>query len=530
MAKITLLSQFKPEGIDKALREFKKLETTGEKVGFALEQAFVPATAALGGLAVAGGAAVKIAAEDAAQQEDLARQLEATTGATDAQIAAVENWISQIEMAAAVSDNELRPAFENIVRSTEDITAAQDAMGLALDIAAGSGKDLETVSEALAEALQGNAAPLAELDKSLVGMIDNGATADEVMAALGDTFKGAAGRQANTAAGQMKKLQLQFENVAENVGKILLPLLEALAPILATIADFAAENSTALTILGGVIGTVAAAVVAYNLYQKAMAAYTAASTAAMAAFNAVMALNPVVLVVAAIVALVAALVIAYKKVGWFRDLVDGAFSAIKTAVSVAVDVIVAAFDLWKLQFELAWAAIEIVADQLIDKFDAIWTTVEDVVGWIKDAWDGLVEFVTGLPGRMLTATAGLFDGIKEAFRTAINWIIGKWNALEFTVPGFSAFGKSFGGFTIGVPDITPLADGGLVTGPTLALVGEAGPELVVPLDRAGAMGNTYNVTVNMPAGADGQSVLDALRQVARRQGSVPIPVSGAVRL
>jgi hypothetical protein len=74
-----------------------------------------------------------------------------------------------------------------------------------------------------------------------------------------------------------------------------------------------------------------------------------------------------------------------------------------------------------------------------------------------------------------------------------------------------------------MPNIPMLADGGIVTGPTLALIGEAGPEAVVPLDRMGSMGGG-NVTINVQ-GADPNAVVDALRTYMFRNGSVPIRVS-----
>ena len=63
-----------------------------------------------------------------------------------------------------------------------------------------------------------------------------------------------------------------------------------------------------------------------------------------------------------------------------------------------------------------------------------------------------------------------------------------------------------------------MADGGMVTGPTLALIGEAGPEAVVPLDRMGGMGN---VTINVNGG-DPEAVVNALRRYMNRYGNIPI--------
>ena len=203
-----IVSEFQPDGINKALKEFKRLETTGQKAAFAMKKAFVPATAAVAGLATAAGLATKAAIDDAKQQDELARQLKVTTDATDAQIAAVEDYIAQTEMAAAVSDTELRPAFANLVRATGNVTEAQKLMTLALDVAAGTGKDLEGVTEALQEAFQGEVGPLKELDKSLTSVIESGADTDTVMAQLAETFGGAAAANTETVAGRFELMQI----------------------------------------------------------------------------------------------------------------------------------------------------------------------------------------------------------------------------------------------------------------------------------------------------------------------------------
>jgi hypothetical protein len=87
------------------------------------------------------------------------------------------------------------------------------------------------------------------------------------------------------------------------------------------------------------------------------------------------------------------------------------------------------------------------------------------------------------------------------------------------VPGLG--GKGFD-----VPDIPMLAAGGIVTGPTLAMIGEAGPEAVIPLDRMGQMGGGTTVNINVNGG-DPNAVVQALRTYMRQNGSVPIKISNA---
>ena len=229
---IPIVSEFNAKGIDKAIREFQKLETAGEKAQFAIKKAAVPAALALGVLADYGGEAVKAFMEDDKAAQLLATSLRNTTGATDAQIASVEKFITQTSIAAAVADDELRPAFDKLVRGTGDVTKAQDLMNLALDISAGTGKDLGAVSDALSKAFNGQLGPLKKLDPALASLIENGASTDEVFAALGNTFKGAASTSANTASGKMKSFSIQMGEFKESVGAAVMPIVDKLLPAL----------------------------------------------------------------------------------------------------------------------------------------------------------------------------------------------------------------------------------------------------------------------------------------------------------
>jgi hypothetical protein len=136
----------------------------------------------------------------------------------------------------------------------------------------------------------------------------------------------------------------------------------------------------------------------------------------------------------------------------------------------------------------------------------------------------------------------VFDGIKLGFnilkiyfttilgiyKTIFNTIASLWNnsigKLSFKFPSFV---PGLGGKGFDVPNIPMLADGGIVNRATLAVIGESGPEAVVPLSRAGefGMGGGNNVTIHVNGG-DPQAVVDALRTYMFRNGSVPIRVSG----
>ena len=261
---IPVISDFDGKGIDRAIREFQKLETAGQKAQFAIKKAALPAAAALGGLAIVAFDAVKAFMEDDKAAQILATSLRNTTGATDAQIASVEKFITQTSIAAAVSDDELRPALEKLVRGTGNVTKAQDLLSLALDISAGTGKDLGAVSDALSKAFNGQLGPLKKLDPALASLIENGATTDEVFAALAGTFKGAASTSANTASGKMKSFGIQMDEFKESVGAAVFPIVDKLLPAFKSVATFIQNNTGLVVAFGVVFAGLASTILAVN--------------------------------------------------------------------------------------------------------------------------------------------------------------------------------------------------------------------------------------------------------------------------
>ena len=115
----------------------------------------------------------------------------------------------------------------------------------------------------------------------------------------------------------------------------------------------------------------------------------------------------------------------------------------------------------------------------LDRVGLGMNAVSTAIGFVTRGLGGLVSTVRAMPGRIASAATGMWDGIKNAFRSAINWLIGKWNSLEFKVPSvdLGPLG-SFGGTTIGVPDIPMLAQGGVIRSSGTVLVGERGPEML----------------------------------------------------
>ena len=230
--KLALLADTKQfiDGLDKA---YKETRSFSDKLGGALKAgalAFAAVGAAAGAMAIKIGIdAVKAAIEDEKAMKSLAQTLKNTTKATDAQIAATEDFIDKTARATGVADDQLRPSLDRLVRSTQDITKAQKLQTLALDISAGTGKDLATVTEALGKAYDGNLGALKRIGVPLDENIIKSKDFDKAVIALSETFAGQADVAANTFAGRMARIKIALDEAKESLGQALLPILEKFA-------------------------------------------------------------------------------------------------------------------------------------------------------------------------------------------------------------------------------------------------------------------------------------------------------------
>ena len=202
-----------------------ELGALGKKLGLSIpsfKQVAIASAAATGAIAAGLFKAAQAAAEDQKSQALLADQLVKTTGATTAQIRQVEDFIDVTQRATGIADDQLRPAIATLTRATGDSTKAQELLGLALDISAGSGKELETVTLALAKGVNGNVGAFTRLgiplDANIVKTKDF-AAAQEV---LTKQFGGASAVAAGTFEGQLKRLNIIIGEAVESIGYAIL--------------------------------------------------------------------------------------------------------------------------------------------------------------------------------------------------------------------------------------------------------------------------------------------------------------------
>jgi len=235
--------------LDKGSKDVEGFGGKLEKFSAAAKAAFAAAAAAAAAYAVKLAVdGVKAAIEDEAAQQRLANALKNVTGATDTQIAAIEKQILKTSLATGVADDQLRPALQRLAVATGDVTKANDLLTLALDISAATGKSVESVSNALGKAYEGNTGALTRLGVGLSAAEIKTLGLEGAVLTLSETFGGAAATQSETYEGRIARLNVAFDEAKETVGAALLPILEKLLVFITDTAIPAFEKFKATAI------------------------------------------------------------------------------------------------------------------------------------------------------------------------------------------------------------------------------------------------------------------------------------------
>ena len=169
--------------------------------------------------------ASKAAIEDVKSQELLSVAMLNTGKATEETVKQAEDSIKKMQLQSSVADDLLRPAFQKLFIATNSVSESNKLLQVALDTSAATGKDLDSVTQAMAKSLAGQDTALLKLIPSLRGVKDP-------LAELERTFKGAAEAAADTDPYQ--RMNIVFGEIQEQIGMALLPLLNDFSTWLAT--------------------------------------------------------------------------------------------------------------------------------------------------------------------------------------------------------------------------------------------------------------------------------------------------------
>jgi hypothetical protein len=219
------LTVFLAADVSKLTRSLKTADADMQGFSGTLNKLVGPAllatVAAAGALAIKLGVdGVKAAMDDDASLQALAKTLQNVGLAHDTE--QIEAYISSLERSLGIADDELRPAYDRLVRSTKDTETANQALALALDISAGSGKSLDAVVQALGRGYDGNTQGLSRLGAGIDAATLKTGDMEKITASLSATFSGQAQTAAATYEGQVKRLSTAADNMKEAFGAGLL--------------------------------------------------------------------------------------------------------------------------------------------------------------------------------------------------------------------------------------------------------------------------------------------------------------------
>lgn len=475
---------------------FKQATDDADKYGKNVEQASKRAELSLksvkGPAEVAGGAIIALGIAAGKMASDAQQSLGATEqifGKTSAAVVAKSNQAAQ---AYGLSADQYRSSANLIGSLLANQGVSQDKLGASTDALVQKGADLSAVFggpasdaiEAMGSALKGefdplqrygitltqnmiNVEALRQAHVSSVQQFNKLTTAQQQAAKSAATVAlinkqsasstGQFAAQSGTAAEQAQIAGAKYKNLAAQLGAQLLPVFSKVVDVATKFSEWASKHQQTV---------------------KVLAVVFLALTAAVWLLNFAMYANPVVLIGVAIIALIAVLVILYFKFKVVRDIV----AAVGEASMAVAHAMVAAWN-------ATWAFFVMVGNWFAGPFAGFWVRLYHILvdpliafySFMFALWARVISDIKSLPGRISSAASGMWDGIKNAFKGAVNWIIDKWNGLHFTIPGVDTHIPgvgTIGGFTLNTPDLPRLASGGVAQRGGRAVVGEHGAEIV----------------------------------------------------
>lgn len=396
-----------------------------------------------------------------------------------------------------------------IARSESDEWATS-ILDLSQDLGSFKNQDPSRVIEAITAAITGEREQLKSLgiviNEAMVkqkamemgladanGEISQAAKAQATMALITEKSANALGdfdRTSEGAANKTRILSGNFKDAAASLAQKLLPIgSQLLTWANKAFTWFNKLSPTTQEWILKIAGVAAAIGPVLFIGGKLISAFGAVGKA-FKVLSLLVSANPWVLIIAGTIALVTLIVtnwdtivaVVKKAWDWIKRTAGSVYEAIRSAFKQAVDFVYNLF--------LNFTPLGLIVKHF-DKIKEVATGVKD---WIVDKFNAVVDFFTDLPGRISRAVSGMWNGLKNAFRNAVNWIIDKWNgfSLGINLPGIFGGGR----IAIDTPNIPRLHDGGIFRAPT-----PGGEGLAILKDRE-VVSPAGGINVNVQTQAD----------------------------
>lgn len=502
------------DGLDQGLKSAEQ-KIKGFSPDTAATMAAAGSVAVLGGMAYVGAQAVDSLKNIEVINAQTASVIASTGGAAGVTAAYVEDLSGRLEGLTATEGESIQQGanmlltFTNIKNQVgEGNDIFDQATSVLVDYARAMGTEPASAAIQLGKALNDPIAGISALGRAGVQFTDEQKALIESLVESGDVmgaqkiilgelntqFGGSGASYAETMAGKQDLFNHKIGELTEKITVGLLPSIEGFLDTAVGFATWASENSELVGGLATVVGVLAGAVLIASAAYKGLAflqgistlfgvmrgatvvgtAATAANTAAVTANNVAWYASPVTWIILAIIAAIAGLVAA---------------------------------GIWLVS---NW-------DGVVKFFGEAWTNISNgagaAFGWIGEQAKGFIDGFLSIPQRIGDAFSGLGDMLRTVAHTVASAIAWLWNnsvgKIAFDVPGWVPF---IGGQRFAVPQIVvpALAAGGIVTSATLALIGEAGPEAVVPLPQWDAMRSRAASPTSVAASGDSDVIVHSV--------------------
>jgi phage-related protein len=500
---VPILSEWNKTALDKAQKD---IETFGDKAGKAFNGLANAGKKVALGIGAVGAAAIVVgkdliaAGEAAATSNARIDQIAESMGlfGDESKIATkrIKDLANQIARKTGIDQNQIKQAqatlltFSEIAETAGEVGSSFDrATQAAIDLAAAGFGTAETNAVQLGKALNDPITGLTALTRSgvtfteqqkelITSLVESGNTLEAqnmILAAIETQVGGTAEATANAS----DKMSVAFSQLQERLGEKLLPVFEK--------------------VTNWIIDTLVPAL--ENAYNTVVPAFQSAWESVSNTLGPIIErlrdeLTPVITSI----------------VNFLKENIEVVKTFLAVLAGAAAVAMIAALA----------AAVASLANPVV----AAVVGIAALAAGFKYAYDNSEEF-RSLVQQLASDAVTLYNAIKSVY----DMYVKLRGTLEAAPGGKSVFGALGDAFSpqrlltggVGIPF---MADGGIVTGPTTAVIGEAGPEAVIPLDQLGRMGG-MNVTVNMPAGSDGNDVVQALQEYGRQNGSIGLPISSS---
>lgn len=406
----------------------------------------------------------------------------------------------------------------------------QESIGVILDMSTALGQDLKSsaiqVGKALQDPINGITAlrrvgvNFSEAQQEVIAkLVESGKVVEAqrmILKELNTEFGGSASAAANTFAGRIEQVRNQVDELQESIGRALMPALsnvvQAVTPIVLKLQEWAEANPELIARLLAVGLAVSGLVAAFGFLGLAAIAVTA-GLAALA--------SPIGLLAVSLAVLAGAAVYLQGRFGEILAQIDE-----KTGLVTAFrDAWQAIADTWTNVYQPAlaqlWASLQPLAPFLTALADiigrilgfALSQTVQHIVQWIA-ATAQLLVILTQASSWLATQLTPAIKAVGETVAFVVQKVEALINAFSrlsgMNVGGLSGVGSAALGAvkSFGLP-FMPFAEGGIVTRPTLGLVGEAGPEAIIPLSKARGLGS---VVINVYGDVTGMELVERVKE------------------